>query len=223
MGPEINAHSIQILEKEIEKGIGDVIQLKRVRNSLLDISARVPPEILGSIFRWTAIPGEGYPDVCELRNVSYRFLLVCHHWFKVASHTPEFWSFWGNTLEQWSRRYQYSGTGPVDLMLSRYFDGDACTFSDGPLRDAVRDCAARDTIRSLYLRSNVENLVTDVLSSLTPTEKTFGPAASSRSAWITQTNRISSLVSVFPNCGISTSSVESTVHPGSASVCTPQL
>ena len=51
MGPEISIDSILALEKQVEEGTGDVIQLKRTRNSLLNISARVPPEILGHSFR----------------------------------------------------------------------------------------------------------------------------------------------------------------------------
>jgi len=86
VGREIKVHSIQALETKIGEGTGDVIQLKRARNSLLNISTRIPPEILGSIFRWNVIPDGSYPDVGGLRKGSYNFLLVCHHWFEVASH-----------------------------------------------------------------------------------------------------------------------------------------
>ena len=46
MGRETNIHSIKTLEKQIEEGKGNIIELKRARN-LLNISTRVPPEILG--------------------------------------------------------------------------------------------------------------------------------------------------------------------------------
>ena len=46
MGPEANIDLIRVLEKQIEEGNGDIIKLKRDRNSLLNISTRVPPEIL---------------------------------------------------------------------------------------------------------------------------------------------------------------------------------
>ena len=79
MGPETNIHFIRDLEKQIEGGAGDLIQLKRTRNSLLNISTRVPPEILGAVFRWNAIPEGGFLDFEGLPKGSYNFLLVCHH------------------------------------------------------------------------------------------------------------------------------------------------
>ena len=101
MGPEINIDSILALEKRIEEGLGDIIQFKRARNSLLNISTRVPVELLGQVFCWNVIPDcNGY-----LKMGSYNFLLVCHRWFEVASGTPELWTYWGNTLGRWSRRY----------------------------------------------------------------------------------------------------------------------
>jgi hypothetical protein len=163
MGHEINMDSIRDLEKQIEEGAGDIIQLERTRNSLLNISTRVPLEILGSVFRWNVIPGGSPPIFDGLRKGSYNFVLVCHHWFEVASNTPELWGFWGNTLKQWSQRYKRSGTTPVDLVLN----GSNISF-DGPLREALRDRAARDTIRSVHLRSEKTALLTSILSSLIP-------------------------------------------------------
>ena len=162
MGREINADSIRDLEEQIEEGAGDIIQLKRTRNSLLNISARVPPEILGSIFRWNVTPGGAPPYFAGLQKGSYNFLLVCHHWFEVASRTPELWSSWGNTLAQWSRRYKCSETAPVDLALT----GDSNISFD--LREALRDRAARDTIRSIHFRHDKTTSLTPILSSLIP-------------------------------------------------------
>ena len=166
MGPEINTDSILALEKQIEESEGDVIHLKRVRNSLLNISTRVPPEILGNIFRWNVIP-EGEFD--GLEKGSYNFLLVCHHWFEVASGTPELWTFWGNTLEQWSQRYQRSGTAPLDIVLNEpYHTPHANTIHfDGPLRDALRDRAASDSLRSVRLQNLDPDLLRSVILSLT--------------------------------------------------------
>ena len=98
MGREINIDRILALEKQIEGGTGDIIKLKRARNSMLNISTIVPPEILGSIFRWNVI-SDGVLLFEALPKDAYNFLLVCHHWFEVASHTPELWSFWGKTLK----------------------------------------------------------------------------------------------------------------------------
>ena len=167
MGPEANIGSIMALEKQIEEGLGDIIQLKRVRNSLLNISTRVPPEILGQVFHWNVIP-EGVFD--GLQKGSYNFLLVCHHWFEVASGTPELWAFWGNSLAQWSQRYRCSGTAPLDLVLR----AGGCVTNrnntpfDGPVRDALRDRAACDSIRSVHLAVGDKNLLRSTISSLTP-------------------------------------------------------
>ena len=166
MGPEVNIDSILALEKQIEQGLGNVVQLKRTRNSLLNISARVPPELLGQVFRWNVIPEHVFG---ELRRGSYNFLLVCHHWFEVASNTPELWTYWGSTLKRWSQCYQRSGTTPIDLMLRTRpppYDDNAIPF-DGPLRDALRDRAECDLIRSIYLRGRGVDLLRSVISSLT--------------------------------------------------------
>ena len=166
MGPEINIDSILVLEKQIQEGTEDIIQLKRARNSLLNISTRVPPEILGHVFHWNIVP-EG--EFGGLRKGSYNFLLVCHHWFQVASGTPDLWTFWGNTLKQWSQRYQRSGTAPLDLALDashRMRDANTIPF-DGPLRDALWDRTVSDSIRSAHLKGWDTDLLRSVLSSLT--------------------------------------------------------
>ena len=75
MGPEINIDSILALEKQVKEGLGDIIQLKPARNSLVNISTLMPPELLGQVFRWNIIP-DG--DFGELKKGSYNFLLVCH-------------------------------------------------------------------------------------------------------------------------------------------------
>ena len=87
---EINLDSILALEKQIEHE-RTVIRLKHTWNSLLNISTLLPPEILGNIFCWNIIP-DG--DFGGLSKGLYNFLLVCHHWFKAASHTPELWCSW---------------------------------------------------------------------------------------------------------------------------------
>jgi len=114
---EINLDSILALEKQIEGHEGHeqtIIQLKRTRNSLLNVSTLLPPEILGGIFRCNVIP-DG--DFNGLPNGSYNFLLVCHHWLEVASCTPELWSFWGNSARDWEHRHSRCRTTPLDLVL----------------------------------------------------------------------------------------------------------
>jgi len=160
MDREINLDSILALEKRIEEHEGHektIIQLKRTRNSLLNVSTLLPPEILGSIFHWNVIPCREFGG---LENGSYNFLLVCHHWFEVASRTPELWSFWGNSVEDWTHRQTCCGSGPVDLVLNGGGElGDE-------LRDALRDRAAQDTIRRICLRSAGAELLSSIISAV---------------------------------------------------------
>ena len=171
MGREINIDRIHDLEKQIEESAGDTIELKRARNSLLNISVIVPPEILGSVFRWNVTPDNGLPPLDGFRKGTYNFLLVCHHWFEVAFHTPELWSYWGNTLGKWLLRRNRSGTIPVDLVLKGYRMSGSETPFGGHLRDELRTRAAYDGIRSLHLRSEKKPLLTSIISTLIPDDE----------------------------------------------------
>ena len=86
MDREINLGSIRALDEQIEEHERAIIQHKRTQNSLLNVSTLLPPEILGNIFRWNVIPDGDFGGLSE---DSYNFLLVCRHWFEVASRTPE--------------------------------------------------------------------------------------------------------------------------------------
>ena len=174
MGRETNIESIRALEKQIEEGKGDKIQLKRARNSLLNISTRVPPEILGEVFSWTLVRGDptsgrdshfdGFPEG------SYNFLLVCHHWFNVASHTPKLWTFWGNTVEEWKKlHHRHPQVAPLDLVLNGL--GAPATSLipiNGTLEDVLRDRATRDTVRQVHLSGCIAGVISSIISVLTP-------------------------------------------------------
>ena len=212
MGREANIHSIQALEKQIKEGKGDTINLKRIRNSLLNISTRVPPEIFGYVFVCSLVRKASSRSAFEgLRMGSYNFLLVCHHWFKVASRIPELWSFWGNNLQDWKKRYYCSSsTTPLDLVL----DGDEY-YPDGifdeSLQYAVKSRVIQDTIRQVHLSPNDSRILTSIILSLTPDNdesaqttilnRSFGKIGH----FVPWTSRISSLGPASRNCVCSTS------------------
>jgi hypothetical protein len=160
MGRETNLDSIRALEKQIQEHERALIKLKRARNSLLNVSTFLPPEVLGSIFCWNVIP-DG--DFGGLPKGSYNFLLVCHHWFQVALGTPGLWGFWGNSIEDWARQHARCSTGPLHLVLGQHTSHKF----DDTLRDALRDRAARDTIRRVHLdSSDATGLLNPIISSI---------------------------------------------------------
>ena len=156
MSREINHNSILALDAQI-------IRLKRTRNSLPNI-ARIPPEILGHIFRFN-VAEVGNPHFAEIPKGSYNFLLVCHHWFQVALRTPELWTSWGNDLKDWKRWYLRSGISALDLILGGW-SGRGGVF-DEALQGALMDRAVRDVIRKVHLRGSTA-LLTSIVSSLIP-------------------------------------------------------
>ena len=136
-----------------------MIELKRARNSLLNVS-NFPPEILGNIFRWNVSLNTNFGG---LERGSRNFLFVCHRWFEVASHTPEVWSFWGNIPEDWARWHRRSGTAPLDLVLCHGHDNG--TFN-ATLRDTLQDRAVRDTIRRIHLWHETAAFLSSIISPL---------------------------------------------------------
>ena len=174
MGHETNIASIQTLEMQIEEGKGDMIKLKRARNSLLNVFVYIPPETLGRIFVWSLAQKVCHAahgrDFGGLRKGSYNFLLVCHHWFEVASRTPELWGFWGNTLQDWKKRHHRSRATPLDLVL--YGDtSDSGVLFDESLQDAVRSRVIQGNIRQVHLMSRDCGTLTSIISSLTPNDE----------------------------------------------------
>ena len=162
MDREVNIDSIRALEEEIKEHERAAIGLKRARNSLLNVS-KLPPEVLGNVFRWnTILKG----DFDGLEKGSHNFLLVCHHWFEVASRTPELWSFWGTVPDEWARWCHRSKTAPVDLVLLSGYGYDKSIF-DAILRDALEDRATKDIIRRLHFASGDTGLMRTILDSLT--------------------------------------------------------
>ena len=159
MGQETNLDSTLALEKQSEED-GVRNPTKRTRNSLLNMSILLPPEILGAIFRWNTTPGG---DFGGLSKGSYNFLLVCHHWSEVALCTPELWNFWGNSIRDWARRHARCGNAPLDLVLGA---GKGHESMDDMLWDALQDRAARDITRRVHLSSTNVEVLDHVLSSI---------------------------------------------------------
>ena len=160
MDREINLDSIRALEKKIRGHERAIIKLKRTRNSLLNVSTRLPPEVLGSVFQWNAIP---VGDWGGLRKGSYNFLLVCYHWFQVASAIPGLWCFWGNSMQDWKHRHAHCRIAPLDLVLIARVNHHL----DDGLRDALQDCATRDVIRRVHLDGiYATTLLSSVISSI---------------------------------------------------------
>ena len=111
---EINIKSIRDFEEQIKEHEAAIVKLKRVRNSLLNVS-KLPPEVLGDVFRWNVTVNDTFGGLGER---SHNFLLVCRHWFGVASCTPEVWSFWGSSLEDWKKQHLQYPSVPLDLVLN---------------------------------------------------------------------------------------------------------
>ena len=160
MNCEANISSIRALDEQIRKHERIAIELKRTRNSLLNVS-KLPPEILGKIFRWN-VTRDG--DFGGLERGSHNFLDVCHHWCEVASRTPELWNFWGNTPKDWARWCHRSVTAPLDLVLGGDCDDDVI---DDDLCEALENRAHEDTIRSVHLQSHDPMFMYYVLGRLT--------------------------------------------------------
>ena len=147
---ETRIKSIKSLDKQIEEGKGDIIQLKRIRNSLLDIST-LPPEILIPILE-LSITWEQCYRLFPATNFNKPIrgpgciLLVCHYWYEVASRSSEYGSLGRNTLKDWTKWSQHpqAGSGSVDLVLKNVsYEPEEVS---PELQDKLRYCAIQDKI-----------------------------------------------------------------------------
>jgi hypothetical protein len=84
-----------------------------------------PPQVVDNIFRWNVALTDSFGGLEE----SHDFLLIRHHWFEVASRTPELWNFWGNNLEDWEKHYLRSRVG---ASLNLVLDGSTHNFIRKP-------------------------------------------------------------------------------------------
>jgi hypothetical protein len=138
---EVNARAIRNLELEIQNHGKDTTHLKRLRNSLLNVSVYLPPEILGHIFWWKVVSGVNPSG--RISGGTFNFILVCRYWFDVATSTPSLWAFWGTSLRECLEFYRYSGAVPLYLNLAdidsdREVRSASCVFQDQGVQERVR-------------------------------------------------------------------------------------
>ncbi|KAF9643663.1 hypothetical protein BDM02DRAFT_3123093 [Thelephora ganbajun] len=154
---EANAHTIQNLEAKIRSHGQEIIRLKRLRNSLLNISVCLAPEILGYIFWWGVVSGVGPGG--RIAGGTFNFIFVCRYWFDVATSTPSLWAFWGTSLRECVAFHRYSGSIPLYLNL---VDPN----SSRDIREAssvLQDWGVQRRIRHLHIHTSPRAL-TSILS-----------------------------------------------------------
>ena len=145
------------LDEQIREHLQPIIKHKRTQNSLLNVS-RLPPEVLGYIFWLNPTPG-------KFHRGRLNFLFVCHYWCEVALHTPELWSSWGNTLQDWARYHLRHPETPLDLVLDETLPRGTPLCAS--VQNTLRDRAARGTIRLVHLRSEDVGLLNCILGTMT--------------------------------------------------------
>ena len=144
------------MEEQIKEHEMAIMRLKRARNSLLNVS-RLPPEVLGDIFRRNVVL-KG--TLRGFEEESHNFLLVCYYWSEVALGTPQLWGFWGRELQDWKRWHLRYPTVPLDLVLN----GGWYKALNDSLRKSLQDRAAQDKIRQIHLISQNPNLLDSIIS-----------------------------------------------------------
>jgi hypothetical protein len=158
-------------ERKTGEQATEIIQPKSIQHDPSTIAC-IPPEILGYIFQLAVepqIPQDGDIRFAGIKKGSYNFLLACPYWYQVANRTPELWSSWGTSLQDWRRRYLHHKNSPLDLVL----DGNRPQFRcfDEMLSSALKSRAAEDLIRKIHIRVPYKSSSTSILSSLTPTNE----------------------------------------------------
>lgn len=133
----------------------------------------LPAEVLGYIFELTLARECDYSlyssnQFRRFEEGSHNFLLVCRHWFDVASRNPRLWSFWGRSLQGWNTRCTRAGSVPVDLVLDGEIEDGPPGELDTALRDALKARATQDKIRQVHLMGDDRDLSSSILSCLTP-------------------------------------------------------
>lgn len=163
---EVNARAIRNLDVEIQHHGKNIVHLKRLRNSLLNVSLYLAPEILGHVFWWKVLSGVNPSG--RISGGTFNFLLVCRYWFDVATSTPSLWAFWGTSLRECVAFHRYSGAVPLYLNLA---DID----SDREVRSAsgvLQDRSVQGRIRHLHIHTSPKTLAKILSLMSTPKQPT---------------------------------------------------
>ena len=151
---EVNIHAIRNLEAKVQQ-------------PLLSLPACLVPEILGYIFWWSVVCGVN--PIGRIARNTFNFLLVCRHWFDVATSTPSLWAFWGTSLRECLAFHRYSGAVPLYLNLA-----DVNTNRD--IRDAssvLQDPSVRRRIRHLHVHTSPKALASILSYMSTPQQSSI--------------------------------------------------
>lgn len=138
----------------------ELARLNHIKNRQLT-KALTLKEILGLIFKFAVTAESRDPNFPGIQKGARNLLLVCHCWYEVARDSPELWTSWGNSLEDWKRWHNHSGTSMLDLVLdglkhkSRPFDA--------ALSNPLMEHSARDAVRKVHLRDQNKDTVLSIL------------------------------------------------------------
>ena len=134
----------------------NIVYLGGLRSPLFNGPVYLPPEVLGHIF-WCRVVS-GVNSSGSISRGTYNFLLVCRHWFDVATSTPSLWAFWGTSLREFLTFHRHSGDVPLYINLTN-INSDRVTDASYILQD----WSVQRRICDLHIRTS-PGALTNILS-----------------------------------------------------------
>ena len=143
--------------------------LKRPGSSSLNVPAHLAPEILGHIF-WCEVVSNVNCNIRWVYMNTFKFLLVCHHWFNVATSTPSLWAFWEIPLSECTKYSHISRDVPLYIKTFHHYSGNTPLYinikptnpnSDQEVMDAsniLQDWGVQKRICDLHIHTSAEVL-----------------------------------------------------------------